>query len=302
MALTVPLGIFDETTFENKLLYKGLAYLLQADNAGERHEVSGLYELHRGMEINGMTFKATAPGDFSRGAALAASFTQAVGGKAASWFGERAGKFMKPLAQDSKLQNGVNEIDSFAAASDGTRAFVEFKSGGAASSGTQTSSYMQISTELAAPAAAGEVWFVHCYDAAATQSASYVWQCLDSIQANPRGGLSVGGRAFLTAAGAANLLGGGGNANTKMDAMIAWHNTTYGTSLGSGTESARLGSMNAILSRHFKVQIFTTYINKSVDRELIRGYMRKLLPETTGWYDTSKQQSFWMQVYNDALG
>lgn len=302
MALTVPLGIFDETTFENKLLYKGLAYLLQADNDGERHEVSGLYELHRGMEINGKTFKATAPGDFSRSAALGASFTQIVGKKAADWFSDRTAKFMKPLAQDSKLQNGVNEIDAFATASDGTRAFVEFKSGSAASTGTQTSSYMQISTELAAPAAADEIWFVHCYDAAATQSAAYVWQCLDAIQANSRLGLSAGGRAFLTAAGGANLLGSGGNVNTKMDALIGWHNTTYGTTLGVGSESLRLSGMNAILSRHFKVQIFTTYINKSVDREVIRGYMRKLLPETTGWYDVSKQQSFWMQVYNEALG
>ena len=82
---------------------------------------------------------------------------------------------------------------------------------------------------------------------------------------------------------------------------MTWHNTNYGTTLRHNTEALRVESMNAILNQHFSIEIHDTYIATSVNRMLIKGWLAKLFPETGEWHNMSKPNSFWMQVYNDAL-
>lgn len=299
MPLTLPGIVNDENTFERKLMYKGLAYLLCSEDPGERLEIATLYKAYRdGLSISGHNFKISSLQDFSRSASSTIQWLEKIGKKETSWFKERANQFLPALAKDSKLTFGENEIDALMRSDDDAiQAFIECKSGAATSTGKQTSSYMQASTELA-ETNNNPVWFVHCHDRDASVSSGYIWSCLDAINQNTKTHLGDDAKTFLY--GIAHIFEQTGNTDNKIEALVTWYNSVHNTRLKHDSEFSRVNSMNTILNQYFSVQIHSIQVDR-VNRSTIKQWLSKLFPETGDWYNPSKPKSFWMQVYQEGL-
>jgi hypothetical protein len=316
MALNHPHMPLGEETFVKKLIFKIVAYLLQGDDGGERHELAALYLMHRGsLTVDSTAFKVASAQNFSRSKLAVGNVTHGIGSVCDAAFFQANWQFLSPLDSDAKLFNGANEIDALAQADGdaGPLAFIEAKSGGAGSSGSQTSSYMEASVALAKEKQK-DVWFVHYHDTATETEPAYQWNCFETIAHSLASQVPEATKPRLAAMRKAGVMDTKGDAAAKIKALIGFYSTHNPAppgkmGLSGDTVFKQVTAMNTIMKDWFGVQVHSAGYSRKIDRNMVIGWLTKLLPEAGDqYYDTgvvtsgavSTPEQFWMKIYRTA--